>query len=252
MGTNRTQPFGYRMELGKVVIDPDEARWVVYIYEQYIQGESFKSISDTLCGTGIHYDGDKPWNKNMVARILQDRRYTGEGRYQPVIDTCIFQQVDQKRNKKVVGSKVTKAQKMLKKKSGGRITPHLEQEVLYLLNGLAGKPERIEIPNVPIEGNSIVEALQAELEELLGMLPVDETQARQKLMETTVAMYEAIDPREYETHRLKRIFGSEQVQSELDGTLLEQTVTAVTMDSMGKVRIRLKNDQIIERRECSE
>ena len=63
MGTNRTQPFGYRMEFGKVVADPDEARWVVYIYEQYILGESFKSLSDTLCGTGIHYDVDKPWNK---------------------------------------------------------------------------------------------------------------------------------------------------------------------------------------------
>lgn len=252
MGSNRTQPFGYRMEYGKVIIDPDESRWVIYIYEQYILGESFKSLSDTLCGTGIHYDGDKPWNKNMVARILQDRRYTGDGRYPPIIDICIFQQVDQKRNKKVAGSKATNAQKILKKKRSGRITPHLEHEVLYLLNGLAGKPECIEIPNVPIEGSSIVEALQAELEELLGMLPVDETQARQKLAETTVAMYEAIDPREYETHRLKRIFGSEQTRTELDGTLLEQTVTAVTVDGLGKVRIRLKNDQIIERRKCDE
>lgn len=25
MGTNRTQPFGYRMEYGKVATDPDEA-----------------------------------------------------------------------------------------------------------------------------------------------------------------------------------------------------------------------------------
>lgn len=252
MGTNRTQPFGYRMEFGKVVIDPDESRWVVYIYEQYILGESFKSISDTLCGTGIRYDVDKPWNKNMVARILQDRRYTGEGRYLPIIDTCIFQQVDQKRNKKVAGSKVTKAQKILKRKSSGRITPHLEHEVLHLLNGLARKPEQIEIPEEPIKGSIRVETLQAEMEELLEMLPVDETQARQKLMETTVAMYEAIDPREYETHRLKRIFDQEQRRTELDCNLLEQCVAAVTMNSMGKVRVRLKNDQIVERRECNE
>ena len=252
MGSNRTQPFGYRMEFGKVVIDPDEARWVVYIYEQYILGESFMRLSDTLCGTGIRYDADKPWNKNMVARILQDRRYTGDNKYPPIIDICIFQQVDQKRNKKVAGSKVTKAQKILKKKSGGRITPHLEHEVLYLLNGLAGKPEQIEISDVPTRDNRKVNAMQEELEELLGMLPVDETQARQKLMETTVAMYEAIDPREYETHRLKRIFESEQIRSELDSNLLEQSVAAVTMNSMGKVRIRLKNNQILERREYSE
>ena len=251
MGTNRTQPFGYRMEFGKVVIDSDEARWVVYIYEQYIQGASFKNLSDTLCGTGIHYDVDKPWNKNMVARILQDRRYTGEGIYPQIIDDVTFNRVDQKRRKKVAGIQVTKAQKTLKRKSGCQATPQMEYEVLYLLNTLAGKPELIKISDVPPKDGR-VKALQAELEDLLGMLPVDEALARQKLMETTVAMYEAIDPREYETHRLKHIFESEQVRTELDSKLLEQSVAAVTMNSMGKVRIRLKNDQIIERRECSE
>ena len=252
MGTNRTQPFGYRMEQGKVVIDPNESRWVVYIYEQYIQGASFKNLSDTLCGTGIHYDVDKPWNKNMVARILQDRRYTGEGLYPQIIDDLTFNRVDQKRSKKVAGTQVTKAQKTLKRKSGCQATPQMEHEVLYLLNTLARKPELIEIPDTLPKGNSIVETLQSDLEDLLGMLPVDEALARQKLMETTVAMYEAIDPREYETYRLKRIFESEQVRTELDSNLLEQSVAAVTMNSMGKVRIRLKNDQIIERRECSE
>lgn len=252
MGTNRTQPFGYRMELGKVVIDPDEARWVIYIYEQYIQGESFKGLSDTLCGTGIRYDADKPWNKNMVARILQDRRYIGDGEYPKIIDDCTFHRVDQKRSKKVAGAQVTKAQKILRKKSGCQATPQMEHEILYLLNTLVGKPELIGIPDTPPKGNSIVETLQSDLEDLLGMLPVDEALARQKLMETTVAMYEAIDPREYETHRLKRIFESEQVRTELDSNLLEQSVAAVTMNSMGKVRIRLKNDQIIERRECCE
>ena len=252
MGTNRTQPFGYRMEFGKVVADPDEARWVVYIYEQYILGESFKSLSDTLCGTGIRYDADKTWNKNMVARILQDRRYIGGGEYPKIIDDCTFHRADQKRSKKVTGIQVTKAQKTLKKKSGCRVTAQMEYEVLYLLNTLAGKPELIEIPDAPPKGNGRVETLQSDIEDLLGMLPVDETQARQKLMETTVAMYEAIDPREYETRRLKRIFESEQVRTELDCNLLEQCVAAVTMNSMGKVKVRLKNDQILERRECSE
>ena len=172
MGTNRTQPFGYRMELGKVVIDPDEARWVVYIYEQYIQGESFKSLSDTLCGTGIRYDADKPWNKNMVARILQDRRYIGDGEYPKIIDDCTFYRADQKRSKKVSGGQVTKAQKILRKKSGCQVIPQMEHEVLYMLNTLAGKPELIEIPDTPAKGNGRVGSLQAELEDLLGMLPV--------------------------------------------------------------------------------
>ena len=155
MRTNRTQPFGYRMEQGKVVIDPNESRWVVFIYEQYIQGASFKNLSETLCGTGIHYDVDKPWNKNMVARILQNRRYTGEGIYPQIIDDLTFNRVDQKRSKKVAGIQVTKAQKTLKRKSGCQATPQMEHEVLYLLNTLARKPELIEIPDTPPKGNIV-------------------------------------------------------------------------------------------------
>ena len=128
----------------------------------------------------------------------------------------------------------------------------MEHEVLYLLNTLVGKPELLTIPDAPPKGNGRVETLQSDLQDLLGMLPVDEKQARQKLMETTVAMYEAIDPREYETHRMKQIFGREQRRTELDCNLLEQCVASVTMNSMGKVKVRLKNDQILERRECSE
>ena len=52
------------------------------------------------------------------------------------------------------------------------------------------------------------------------MLPVDEKQARRKLMETTVAMYETIDSREYETQRLKRILSGEQIRTELDAKLV--------------------------------
>ena len=252
MGKHRKFPFGYRMEFGKVVIDPDESKWVINIFDQYMQGESFKSISDTLKDAGISYDADKHWNKNIVARILQDRRYTGAGKFPQIIDAYIFQVVEQKRSKKAARIQLSKAQKVLKKKSGYQVTPHLEHEVLNLLNTLAGKPEQIEHANTNPKDNSRVETLQAELEELLVILPVDEKQAKEKLIKTTVAMYEAIDPREYETQRLKRIFGREQIRSELDGNLLEQCVSAVSIDSMGKISLRLKNDQIVERGECNE
>lgn len=252
MGKHRKFPFGYRMEYGKVIMDPDESKWVIYIFEQYIKGDSFKALSDKLTVCGIHYEMDKPWNKNMVARILQDQRYKGDEKYPQIIDACIFLQADKKRNEKVTGNKVTNAQKILKKKCSGLLASHMEHEVLNLLNMLAGKPEQIELPNTNPKDNSRVETLQAELEELLVMLPVDEKQSKEKLIKTTVAMYEAIDPREYETQRLKRIFGRERMRSELDSNLLEQCVSAVTIDSTGKVRLRLKNDQIVERGECNE
>ena len=252
MGTNRTQPFGYRMEYGKVVADPEEARWVVYIYKQYLLGQSLKSLSDALCGMAIRYDAGKQWNKNMIARILQDKRYTGDGQYPRIIDTEIFQSALDKRSGKIATTQISKAQKVLRRKSGQRITPHIEHEVLYLLNTLAGKPEMIIIPPAASKANTELDTLQSELQTMMERLPVDEEQAREKLMELTVAMYEAIDPREYETRRLQDIFEREQPRTELDADLIEATISAVTIDSLGKVKIKLKNDQIIERRECSE
>lgn len=78
MGTNRKLPFGYKMDFGRIAIYPEEAKWVRYIFRQYIQGASFKEITDAMRNSGIPYDGEKAWNKNMIARILDDSRYYGD------------------------------------------------------------------------------------------------------------------------------------------------------------------------------
>ena len=252
MGRNRKQPFGYEMEWGKVVVQKGEQTWVHYLYREYNAGATMRVLRDNMQASGAHYEEGKEWNINMIARILSDERYIGADGYPVILDVEVFLSAAERRKKKAPAVQKTEVQKILRKKCGCRVTPHMEQEVLYLLNLHAGKPEQIEIPYISNKDYSRVETMQKELEELLGMLPVDEKQARLKLMETTVAMYEAINPREYETQRLKRIFGGEQMRTKLDANILDQCVSAVTVDSMGRVRVRLKNDQIIERRECNE
>ena len=69
------------------------------------------------------------------------------------------------------------------------------------------------------------------------------------MQEVAAAMYEAMDPREYETQRMRRIFQKEEPRSELDANLIMMSISAVMVDSNGNVIIRLKNDQIIERGE---
>ena len=59
MGSNRKQPFGYRIEGGRLVTHPEEQSWVVHIFCQYNSGASFQEIADALserlvcgeCGT---------------------------------------------------------------------------------------------------------------------------------------------------------------------------------------------------------
>ena len=62
-------------------------------------------------------------------------------------------------------------------------------------------------------------------------------------------MYEAIDPREYETYRMRAIFQKEEPHTELDANLIAMNIDSVRTDSDGNVQIILKNEQVIERSE---
>ena len=67
---NRKLPFGYHMELGKIVPHPPEAVLVKHVFQAYIAGESYNSLVEWLREQMIPYDVGRVWNKNMVARIL--------------------------------------------------------------------------------------------------------------------------------------------------------------------------------------
>lgn len=252
MGSNRALPFGYKMEFGRVVIFPEEARWVTYLFDQYLLGGSYKGMSDEMNGYGIRYIHGKPWNKNMIARIINDCRYTGEGGFPKIIDESVYRRSGEKRVKKTEVPQKTEVQKMLRRKCGCRITPPIEHEVLYLMNRLAAHPERIATPDPPKAPPPRLKELKSELNEMDRQLPVDEKRAWEVLQETAVAMYEAMDPREYETRRMRRLFEREQPRAELDANLIKRNISAVMVDNHGKVKIRLKNDQIIERGEKGE
>ena len=89
--TNRKLPFGYRMEQGQTVIHPQEAEIVTAIFRQYITGASYLDIVAVLKNQPVPYDTGRLWSKSMVARILGDRRYTGEDRFPAILDEETFQ-----------------------------------------------------------------------------------------------------------------------------------------------------------------
>lgn len=86
MAKNRIRPYGYKIEGGKTAIDAQEAEVIRRIYREYAAGLSYKSIAQALTGDGVHYMPDKPlWNKNMVARILQNASYLGTDKYPAIL-----------------------------------------------------------------------------------------------------------------------------------------------------------------------
>ena len=136
MGGNRKRPFGYRMEFGEVVLHPAEAETVRWIYDSYLAGASYNALVDKLRERGISYDGDKPWNKNMAARILADRRYTGEGGFPSIIPEGQFHMVQVRRQERTMPCQKSPAQKELRKLCGGSPPAWVERQVLGLLNRL--------------------------------------------------------------------------------------------------------------------
>jgi len=248
MGTNRKQPFGYKMEMGRIVLHPKEYREVKYIYMEYQKGASFKELAEAMARKGIPYDGDKPWNKNMIARILADARYPGIDGYPQIITQEQFDAVTARREKKRPAIQKTEAQKELRKKCKAEMTPDIETSVLSRLNSLCGASGKIKPTASPTEKNEMVDKLEGELETLLEQLPVEETAAKQTIFQLAAARYETIGNEEYETQRLQRIFQNREPSQELDAELVKSTVSEVIVAPDGSVSIRLKNNQIIGRR----
>ena len=242
MGSNRKRPFGYRMEFGEIVLHPAEADTVRWIYDNYLAGASYNALVDKLRERGVSYDGDRAWNKNMAARILADRRYTGESGYPPIIPEGQFQRAQTRRQERTTPSKKTPAQKELRKLCGGSPPAWVERQVLSLLDRLIRRPELITCP-APVAGPPPeAEKLRRELDELLRHPPVDEEQARKLALRLAASQLDTVGPEEYETLRLRRLFQGRALMEELEQEMLHESVRRITV-SNGTVTVLLKNNQ---------
>ena len=245
MGSNRKRPFGYKMEFGEIVLHPAEAETVRWIYDHYLAGASYNALVDKLRERGIPYDGDKPWNKNMAARILADRRYTGEGGFPSIIPEGQFHMVQARRQERTTPCQKSPAQKELRKLCGGSPPAWVERQVLGLLNRLIQRPELIACPVPEAKPLSEVDKLRRELDELLHCPPVDETRARRLAFRLAALQLDAIGPEEYETLRLRRLFQGWAPMAELEQELLHESVRRIAV-SNGTVTVLLKNNQTLE------
>ena len=250
MGSNRKRPFGYKMEFGEIVLHPAEAETVRWIYDHYLAGASYNALVDKLRERGIPYDGDKPWNKNMAARILADSRYTGEGGFPSIIPEARFNMVQAQRQEKFSPCKKTPAQKELRKLCGGSPPAWVERQVLGLLNRLIQYPELITCPVLEDEPPPEVKKLRRGLDELLHRPPVDEAQAKNLAFRLAALQLDAIGPEEYETRRLRRLFQGRAPMAELEQELLHESVRRITV-SNGTVTVLLKNNQTLEGGNCT-
>ncbi len=239
---NRKLPFGYRMRMGEIIRNEPEAKAVQDIFLQYTLGASLKEIAEQMSKTGPAYDEGKSWNKNMVARILENAKYTGVDSYPKLVDISLFEATAEKRQTKQRLPERTPAQKALKRICSKAPTSDIEQQITHLLGKLAEQPERIMQPeqtSKPTHTNT-----QAELDDILNTQPLDEDTARNLICKLAQEQYDAIGNEEYETECLRRLFTAFECTAELNAELLQSTVSAVLVTRQ-TVRLQLKNGQII-------
>ena len=239
---NRKLPFGYQMRMGEIVRNETEAKAVQDIFLQYALGASLKEIAEQMSKNGPSYDEGKSWNKNMIARILENPKYKGADSYPELVDIKLFEAAAEKRQTKQRLPERTPAQKALRRVCSKPPTPGIEQQVTRLLGRLAAQPERITQPEqtrAPVHTNT-----QAELDDILNTQPLDEDTARSLICKLAQEQYDAIGSEEYETERLRRLFAAFECTAELNAELLQSAVSAVLVTRQ-TVRLQLKNGQII-------
>ena len=242
----RKLPFGYAMENGDVKAAPNESDCVMWIYLTYDAGSSLQEIASELnVRASVLYDPDKPWNKNMVDRILQDQRYSGDALYPEIVPEVLYRAVQHRRAERRGISKQTETQKMIRILGGGKAAETLEANILAAINHLIRNPDAVQPPDSKPSDHTRHFRTQRELEAVMNQQPIDEDRAAQLILARAEAAYDMIDDDEYETERLRRIFRQAEPIEELSAELLRKTVACISVE-IKRVTLTLKNNQTIE------
>ena len=243
----RRQPFGYQICGGRISVNSSEADIVKYIFRAYIGGASFNDIKSNLLNRPVAYDVDKAWNKNMIARILGDRRYVGTNVYPPILPRKEFEVAESIRTSKVQTDTRTEAQRLLYKLSDKRPAVRTEADVRGIINAPIHDPSLIKEQETVPDATETLE-LQQEFDDLLLVQPIDEVKAKRLIFQMASAQYSAIDNSEYETARLQKMVSKCKTLTELDADLLAKIVDKVIVNRIS-TQVILKNGQIINSEE---
>lgn len=80
-----TPPFGYRLESGALVEDPEELAIVARMFDEYASGHTVDQICYGLNCQGILTRRGNPWNKRNLANILHNPVYAGYMRWEDLL-----------------------------------------------------------------------------------------------------------------------------------------------------------------------
>lgn len=268
----RKLPFGYCIQNGMICVDEYSADTVREIFDCYIQMASYEKVADMLVCQGRPYTSEKCWNKNIVARILKERRYIGDDEYPVIIPQDIFHRAEAANTWSCASPERMQFIKGLRSlvrcpSCGGRMMrnfranwrcpdcmdtsvkvmdENLMMSVTELIVELKERAFDIEIPSA-FSDSDAVHVLETELEQELDRNKLDEATAKQKAIALAAAQFNTLSSTDYETMQLKYMLSNKEQDGESDTGLLFDITSAILIHPSGAISLKLKNGQIIER-----
>lgn len=275
MASNRKQPFGYELRNGRVCLQTEEAETVQWVFQQYVAGRSYSKLTEGLNQRGVAYLPNKPWNKNMVARMLEDKRYIGTEDHPAIVDEDLLERAMRLRAGRTVEKKRDDTTKELQRLAvcgacGENMvrTPHihgrerwncpacksisravtdamLKENTRDALNRLILTPSVVQrTPSVPVADHS-TERIEQELREQMAVSDSEETALTKLAFDLAAARYAQLNSEDYETERVRRSLQNAPPVDTLDLQLLRSIISAILVHPNGNIQFKLKNNQII-------
>ena len=280
---NRYIAFGYCLSDGTIIAHDVEAEMVRLAFRQYIAGESYSRIAILLEKTGCPYsECASPWNKNMVGRMLQNRKYTGQDGYPMLVTeeefslTILLQQTKYTRKdirtlpeitalkaKTVCGECGQPYERLLDSRYGEKWkckTPEcrtavkitaslLTEQVTALMNHAIENPDIIEIPSAKAPCHDLeVTRLTNEINRQLDKTDCDEEYVKILIMARATAQYgsctDGLLPQK--AWKIKAALEQSEPAETFDTELFEYAADRVLVRQDGTVSLTLKTGQCLD------
>ena len=270
----RTIPYGYVVESGFKVVVADEAMIINEVFERYCSGETFKQIADSLTERAIKFfENNSSWNKNNIARMIDDARYLGNEEYPAIISAELYSKVKTCREgRSAKKAELPSAAKFIKDKlvcgqcgkhfarkskwksrekwicsSGCKCSVYLDDKTLINnINAVIANPSVCNLETKSASGyipTSDITRLTNEVNRMMEQTKIEFITIANSILECASARFDCcyIGVNDELTQLILEMFAENTIESDLNEELISQAVDQIIVDDNGKIRLRVKS-----------
>ena len=277
---NRRIPYGYKMVMGKIVVNDTENKILQKIFNDYANGSTYKRIATELTEKKIQYAlYSYNWNSSRIKRIIEDERYLGNEIYPKLIDKELFDRANNMKRmntKNTVGIITSDIKPFVYSVRCGEcysplphitdrkskhpetwkckicdncshiIVKQLISEVTDILNIIIADPNLIEnqISTTNQNGLDIVR-MENDIQRKLDQIDVDSNELKDLILECASQKYTSNSTTLHITERLKAELQKTSSLSAFSIDLYNRIATSTLIGKDEAVSLMLKNGQVI-------